>query len=64
MECVKLGLGYTVLPEPDVARYADARVVTRSVQGQYPARDLVLVTRDDKTSAMWRDALFALMQVA
>jgi len=64
LECVKLGLGYTVLPEPDVARYADARVVTRSVQGQYPARDLVLVTRDDKTSAMWRDALFALMQVA
>lgn len=63
LECVKLGLGYTVLPEPDVARYADARLVSRSVQGDYPGRDLVLVTRDDKTSGKWRDELFALMKM-
>ena len=64
LECVKLGLGYTVLPEPDVARYADARLVTRSVQGAYPGRDLVLVTRDDKTSEKWRDEVFGLMKMS
>ena len=63
LECVKLGLGYTVLPEPDVARYADARIVSRSVQGDYPGRDLVLVTRDDKTSEKWRAEVFGLMKM-
>lgn len=63
LECVKLGLGYTVLPAPDVARYADDRLVTRSVEGTYPGRDLVLVTRDDKTSGRWRDEVFGLMQL-
>ncbi len=63
LECVKLGLGYTLLPEPDVARYADSRIVTRAVPGDDPGRDLVLVTRDDKTSAKWRDEVFALMKL-
>ncbi len=61
LECVKRGLGYTVLPKPDVERYFDDRLVMRSVRDQYPSRNLVLVTRNDKQTDTWRDPLFALM---
>ena len=61
IECVKRGLGYTVLPKPDVERYSDEHIVMRSVKDRYPNRDLVLATRHDKQSEMWRDQLFALM---
>lgn len=62
IECVKRGLGYTVLPKPDVERYRDDNIVTRSVKGRYPARELVLVTREDTQAETWRDQLFALMR--
>jgi len=61
LECVKRGLGYTVLPRPDMERYCDAQMVIRTVSDLYPARDLVLVTRQDRQSDRWRDALFSLM---
>ncbi|SOH94960.1 DNA-binding transcriptional regulator, LysR family [Monaibacterium marinum] len=61
LECVKRGLGYTVLPRPDVERYCDAQMVIRTVSDLYPSRDLVLVTRNDRQSDGWRDALFSLM---
>jgi len=61
LECVKRGLGYTVLPRPDVQRYCDGQMVIRTVSHLYPSRDLVLVTRNDRYSDRWRDALFSLM---
>jgi DNA-binding transcriptional LysR family regulator len=63
LECVKRGLGYTVLPKPDVERYWDDRLVMRSASDKYPSRDLALVTRNDRQADVWRDALFSLMAV-
>lgn len=61
VECVKRGLGYTVLPKPDVERYQNDLLVMRSVADQYPSRQLVFVTRNDKQSDIWRDTMFSLM---
>lgn len=61
IECVKRSLGYTVLPKPDVERYRDDQIVMRSVADQYPSRDLVLMTRKDKQTDIWRDMMFSLM---
>lgn len=45
MQCVNQGLGYTLLPEPDVARYAD-ETVTRIVQPDIQiTRQLVLAVQ-------------------
>jgi len=64
MECVKEGVGYTVLPLPDIQRYSDARVfiVERALGGL--KRDLVMLTRNDPQSARWRAKLLALIQSA
>ncbi len=64
MECVKEGVGYTMLPLPDIRRYADARL--RVVEGTLRGltRNLVLLTRDDTQTAQWRDRLLSLMLAA
>ncbi len=45
VECVKQGIGFTILPEPDIARYADDGLVTRVVSRNALSRDIVLVAR-------------------
>ena len=64
MECVKEGVGYTVLPLPDILRYADARV--RVVEGALEGltRDLVMLTRDDAQAQRWRPRLLSLVRAA
>lgn len=64
MECVKEGVGYTVLPLPDIKRYADARV--RVVEGALEGltRDLVMLTRNDAQTQRWRPKLLSLVQAA
>lgn len=47
MECVSQGLGFTILPAPDVGRYASEQVTTRAVGGAGLARDLALIARKD-----------------
>ena len=64
MECVKEGVGYTVLPLPDIKRYGDARVhiVEQAFGGL--KRDLVMLTRDDLQSQTWAPKLLSLMRDA
>ncbi|SFR42546.1 LysR family transcriptional regulator [Litoreibacter janthinus] len=61
MECVKEGVGYTVLPTPDIRRYADGRVYIAQSSPAGLRRDLVMLTRDDPQAATWRPKLLALM---
>ncbi|WP_136656912.1 LysR family transcriptional regulator [Nitratireductor sp. XY-223] len=44
VECVKSGLGLTLLPAADIGRYADERLATRTPQGLEPTRKIVLAT--------------------
>lgn len=54
MECVSQGLGCTILPEPDVARYGRDTVVTRQIAGSGLSRDLALIARrGDFTPHHW-----------
>lgn len=45
VECVKQGIGFTLLPKPDVERYADDALVIRPVSRSGLSRDLALVAR-------------------
>ncbi|WP_298261192.1 LysR family transcriptional regulator [uncultured Litoreibacter sp.] len=64
MECVKQGVGYTVLPLPDVHRYADARVCVEDRALGGLTRDLVMLTRKDTQSRRWQGKLLSLMLAA
>lgn len=64
LECVKLGLGFTVLPKPDVSRYRDERIATIASSGLFPNRHLALVTRSDRQTEHWRAYLFNLLREA
>ena len=44
MECVKKGLGYTLLPHPDIARYTDSSVAEHAPVGAECTRQLVLAS--------------------
>ncbi len=44
MECVKNGIGFTLLPEPDIRRYADNRIAVIKSQRNEISRQLVLAT--------------------
>ncbi|MEL6298707.1 MAG: LysR family transcriptional regulator [Pseudomonadota bacterium] len=44
VECVRAGVGFSILPEPDIARQTDGDVVIRQLGGAATYRDLVLVT--------------------
>jgi DNA-binding transcriptional LysR family regulator len=56
MGCVKTGLGFTLLPEPDVRRYANDALVTMAALDDVH-RSLVLVTRIDDVLSKHLDAL-------
>jgi DNA-binding transcriptional LysR family regulator len=58
VECVKAGVGFTLLPRPDVERYADDRIHSRSTGRQPLARELVLATQKGSPSYRLRQ-LFA-----
>ena len=51
MECVKAGVGFTLLPEPDVQRLADDQVVIIEPEGKDLHRHLALVTLPGGPSA-------------
>lgn len=62
MECVKEGVGYTVLPLPDIQRYGDGRVVEGALEGL--TRDLVMLTRSDVQTQRWRAQVLSLVLAA
>ncbi|RMF37004.1 MAG: LysR family transcriptional regulator [Alphaproteobacteria bacterium] len=53
VEFVKAGLGYTLLPLPDIARCADARVHVHAGRPQAMYRELALVSRRDTPHGAW-----------
>lgn len=61
MECVKTGLGYTILPEPDIRRYLDDRAVAGKFDGTEILRDLVLVSHEDAGTDRWSALLRQLL---
>lgn len=60
MECVNSGVGFALLPEPDVRRYAAAGVSIAPEPGL--ARDLVLATRAASPLTALSEALAALFE--
>ena len=62
VECVNSGVGYTLLPEPDLMRYAnDSVIVVESAKRL--VREISLVTRKDSVSAKHRKAILDLFTV-
>ncbi|NKB52879.1 MAG: LysR family transcriptional regulator [Rhizobiaceae bacterium] len=51
MECVKNGVGFTLLPEPDVLRLADSNVITIELEEPGLYRELALVTLPNSPTA-------------
>lgn len=51
VECVKQGIGFTILPKPDVERYADDALTMRSLSSAGLSRDLALVARKSNFTA-------------
>ncbi len=60
VECVKSGLGLTLLPVPDIERYADDRVALRKPEGPEPTRQVVLATLSGSAAHGRRSLLQAL----
>ena len=61
MECVKEGVGFTLLPEPDVMRLADNKVAVMYPEDSGLMRQLALVTLPDGPTASSTDALKSLL---
>lgn len=59
VECVNSGIGFTLLPEPEVIRYADDSLVIfePSIRA---TREIALITRKDRMSSKLRSALLNL----
>ena len=64
VECVGVGLGVTVLPEPDALRYGGHRVVCLEVANPSLARQFTLVTRLRATAQPLRGILYGLLMAS
>mgnify|MGYP005989739383 CR=1 FL=1 len=64
VECVKRGLGYTILPLRDMNRYVDENVYVHPAGPSRIKRKLALVTRQDQQSETWRAQLLAVFGVS
>lgn len=62
MECVKAGLGYTLLPRPDVQRCADARVRMVPWDDLLIQRELVLAVHSNNADTDWAHALARILR--
>ncbi len=61
MECVNIGIGFTLLPEPDVKRYAAADVKILQPKIGRVEREVALVTRIEPSAERWRGALLDML---
>jgi DNA-binding transcriptional LysR family regulator len=64
MECVNIGIGFTVLPAPDVKRYAAPGVSVMDFANGKVEREIALVCRDEPGSERWRVPLLDLLAAA
>ena len=64
MECVKTGFGFTLLPVPDIERYADSSVVLRPSGDTNLVRELALALREGSQSHRQAAELRALFREA
>lgn len=62
VECVALGLGITVLPEPDVRRYGNDRVACFQLPGPPLTRQIALITRNRPTALAVRSSLLSVLR--
>jgi len=62
MECVNGGIGFTLLAEPDIQRYAGNQVTTIKPEGKPLTRQLVLATAIKETGQDMAQALVALFE--
>jgi len=53
VECVKAGLGYTLLPLPDILRCADESLHIHSGGARAMSREIALVTRKENSDLRW-----------
>jgi len=60
VECVRAGVGFTALPQPDLLRYGGGALALRRADPPL-GRDLALVTRSDGATGLRRAELAALM---
>lgn len=61
MECVKAGVGFTLLPKPDVERLGDEEIVTIELDGDGLYRQIALVTLPDGPTATSSEMLKSLL---
>lgn len=64
LECTKAGLGYTILPRPDILRYQDNQIVMLATLQPDLSRDLVLISRRSGDDARWKEALLSILIAA
>jgi len=62
VECVRQGLGVTIVPEPDARRYGRGRIAVLELGRPPLTRALALVTRNKPAAQPLRDALLALLE--
>lgn len=60
MECVRRGIGYTILPLQDLMRHVDSDVFVHPAASSKLKRRLSLVTRQDQQTDLWRAQLLAI----
>lgn len=61
VECVRLGIGYTALPRPDILRYADGLELRRFFPDRPLMRSLALVTRTESATDRVADRLAGIL---
>ncbi len=64
VHCIRNGIGYALLPRPDVERYGADQVRILPCRPQPLFRNLSLVTRDDALAATWRPKLQMLLEAS
>ncbi|SEK21674.1 transcriptional regulator, LysR family [Roseovarius azorensis] len=64
VESVKYGLGYTILPLPDLERYGEGQLHIRRHGDRPMSRDIALITRATAANDTWRGHLLGRLRAA
>jgi len=61
IECLAHGLGYTILPRPDLERYPEKSFLIKDLPGKPISRDVVFISREHTMSAAHRAKILEMM---